>query len=79
LAIGHDAVWPGQELAYLQGRFPTIRIFPGIERSIGPVWSGQHLVVLGTNAFGRRRRAAADTFRENRNANRSRGKKSRGR
>ena len=43
----HDAVWGDDELAALQEQFPEIRIFPGIERSIGPIRDGQHMVILG--------------------------------
>jgi predicted metal-dependent phosphoesterase TrpH len=45
----HDAVWPDEEIAALQARFPKLRIFPGVELSIGELWSFQHLLVLGTN------------------------------
>ncbi len=45
----HDAVWPDEEIAELQERFPQLRIFPGVELSIGELWSFQHLLVLGTN------------------------------
>lgn len=41
----HDAVWPEEDLAYLRRKFPWMRIFGGVERSIG---SG-HLLVLGTS------------------------------
>lgn len=44
----HDAVWPDRELAVLQEAFPRIRVFPGVELTVGEVWSGQHLLVLGT-------------------------------
>ena len=43
----HDAVWQDHELAWLRGQFPSLRIFPGLELSIG-TWV-QHLLVLGTN------------------------------
>lgn len=45
----HDAVWPANERRALQRKFPAIRIFPGIECTIGEPWQGQHLVVLGTD------------------------------
>lgn len=45
----HDAVWGDRELAKLRAEFPQIRIFPGVELSIGELWSFQHLLVLGTN------------------------------
>ena len=41
----HDAVWREGELAALQRKFPEIRIFPGVELSLG----SHHLLVLGTN------------------------------
>lgn len=41
----HDAVWPDDELQRLREKFPAIRIFPGVELSLGD----QHLLVLGTN------------------------------
>ena len=41
----HDAVWRDSELWALQRKFPRIRIFPGVELSLGD----QHLLVLGTN------------------------------
>lgn len=44
----HDAVWPDDELADLQEAFPEIRIFPGVELSLG-THASMHLVVLGTN------------------------------
>ncbi|MCY2925170.1 MAG: hypothetical protein NT031_06970 [Planctomycetota bacterium] len=43
----HDALWGEDELAALQEQFPEIRLFPGIERSIGPIRDGQHLLILG--------------------------------
>jgi predicted metal-dependent phosphoesterase TrpH len=47
----HDAVWGAQELAELQGRFPAIRIFPGVEVGTMPLTGQrlQHLLVLGTH------------------------------
>jgi len=45
----HDMVWPDEEIAELAGQFPQLRIFPGIELSIGELLSFQHLLVLGTN------------------------------
>ena len=44
----HDAVWRDWELQDLQRRFPAIRIFPGVELTLGP-YPLQHLLVLGTN------------------------------
>jgi predicted metal-dependent phosphoesterase TrpH len=42
----HDAVWTDDELDYLRCEFPQIRIFPGVEISLGAC----HVLVLGTNA-----------------------------
>lgn len=44
----HDAVWSGRQIDELQGRFPWIKIFAGVELTISyePL---RHLVVLGTN------------------------------
>ncbi len=44
----HDAVWRNEELKELRGRFGGLRIFPGVELSLGPD-GGQHVLVLGTN------------------------------
>jgi len=44
----HDAVWQEDELDRLRSRFPRIRIFPGVELTVGPRASA-HLLVLGTN------------------------------
>ena len=45
----HDAVWSAAEIAELQEAFPPIRIFPGVELSVGTgVMPLQHLLVLGT-------------------------------
>ena len=45
----HDAVWSAREIARLQAEFPAIRIFPGVELSLGEaVMPLQHLLVLGT-------------------------------
>ena len=41
----HDAVWSEGALEALQRKFPEIRIFPGVELSLGL----HHLLVLGTN------------------------------
>ena len=41
----HDSVWDDYELDELRGRFPRIRIFPGMEITLDM----QHLLVLGTN------------------------------
>jgi hypothetical protein len=43
----HDAVWSPDDLATLQESFPTLRIFPGIERSLGD--GSCHLLILGTS------------------------------
>ena len=43
----HDALWSRQELQILQSEFPDIRIFPGVELSLGPDRT-EHLLVLGT-------------------------------
>jgi len=42
----HDEVWPQAELDELQEAFPEIRIFPGVELSLG-IHASMHLVVLG--------------------------------
>ncbi len=47
----HDTVWSDWEIAQLQAGFPTIRVFPGIERSIGSE-PARHIVILGTNDRG---------------------------
>jgi hypothetical protein len=39
----HDAVWRNDELEDLQAEFPQIRIFPGVELTLG----SHHLLVLG--------------------------------
>jgi len=44
----HDTVWPEEDIKALQARHPRIRIFPGIERSIGNL-GDVHLLILGTN------------------------------
>ena len=42
----HDATWSDWEIAQIQSGYPEIRIFPGLERSLGsPV---RHVLVLGT-------------------------------
>jgi hypothetical protein len=43
----HDAVWRPDELDELQEAFPEIRIFPGVELSLG-VHVSMHMLVLGT-------------------------------
>ena len=46
----HDAVWPEREIARLQEDFPAIRIFAGVELSLGTdVMPLEHLLVLGTS------------------------------
>jgi hypothetical protein len=44
----HDAVWSDAELAAIRPKFPDMRIFPGIELSVGEGFA-QHLLILGTN------------------------------
>jgi len=44
----HDAVWTDWELEALRKVFPGIRVFPGVELSLGGD-AGQHVLVLGTN------------------------------
>ena len=44
----HDALWSPWELDQLQGEYPRIRIFPGVELSL-PRGAFQHLLVLGTS------------------------------
>ncbi len=44
----HARVWPAERIAELQGQFPTIRIFPGIEL-VSPENPYEHLLVLGTD------------------------------
>ena len=42
----HDAVWPEREIARLQEDFPAIRIFAGVELSLGTdVMPLEHLLV----------------------------------
>ncbi|MGB2754695.1 MAG: PHP-associated domain-containing protein [Phycisphaerae bacterium] len=43
----HDSVWPTSELAALQEHFPEIRVFPGVELTVGTSCF-VHLLVLGT-------------------------------
>jgi hypothetical protein len=43
----HDAVWRPDELDELQEAFPEIRIFPGVELSLG-THASMHMLVLGT-------------------------------
>lgn len=43
----HDSVWPASELAALQERVADIRVFPGVELTVGTS-SFIHLLVLGT-------------------------------
>jgi len=47
----HNAVWSDVELTQLQTGFPDIRIFPGVELSVG-YHLMLHVVVLGTNDPG---------------------------
>lgn len=44
----HHSVWDDEELRRLQGQFPQIRIFPGVELTL-EYRAFQHLLVLGTN------------------------------
>jgi len=44
----HDTVWPEDTLSELQERFPQIRVFPGVELTVGTS-DFAHLLVLGTN------------------------------
>ena len=44
----HDAVWSDWEIEQVQRGFPDIRIFPGVELSVG-LELVRHVVVLGTN------------------------------
>jgi predicted metal-dependent phosphoesterase TrpH len=41
----HDAVWSDWDLADQREQFPQIRIFPGLEKTLGR----HHLLILGTN------------------------------
>jgi hypothetical protein len=43
----HDTVWPEDALAALQADHPAIRLFPGVELTVGTE-SFAHLLVLGT-------------------------------
>lgn len=43
----HDAVWPRDDIARLQDRFPQIRVFPGLEKSSRE--APQHVVILGAD------------------------------
>ena len=44
----HDAVWDEKELEELQGRFPLIKIFPGLELTLLNKRGFCHLLILGT-------------------------------
>jgi predicted metal-dependent phosphoesterase TrpH len=44
----HATVWAEDDIADLQAKFPTIRIFPGIEL-VTPTNPYEHLLVLGTS------------------------------
>ncbi|MBI5724793.1 MAG: PHP domain-containing protein [Planctomycetes bacterium] len=44
----HDVVWREADINRLQAAFPKIKIFPGIEKTIGGKDSFQHLLILGT-------------------------------
>src|ERR1035437_9326511 len=41
----HDAVWPEEDLEYLRRKFPWVRIFGGLERTV----EACHILVLGTS------------------------------
>ncbi|MCD6364554.1 MAG: hypothetical protein J7M14_01635, partial [Planctomycetes bacterium] len=41
----HDALWEAGELDELRRDFPQLRIFPGIERTLG----SHHLLILGAS------------------------------
>ncbi len=41
----HDALWPEEDLDYLRKKFPWMRIFGGLERTV----DGCHVLVLGTS------------------------------
>lgn len=43
----HDTIWPERKLAALQEGFPEIRVFPGVELTVGTL-SFVHLLVLGS-------------------------------
>ncbi|MFA6133695.1 MAG: PHP domain-containing protein [Phycisphaerae bacterium] len=47
----HDALWSDQDLADLQNRYPTLRIFRGVEvtLNLGSGERNQHMLVLGTS------------------------------
>jgi len=62
----HDAVWRDDDLEDLRAEFPAIRIFPGVELTLG----SQHLLVLGTTdpaylSLGAERAALEKARREN--------------
>jgi hypothetical protein len=48
----HDALWSSRDIARLQERFPQIRIFPGLEKTLHHPSdeSFQHLLILGTTS-----------------------------
>jgi predicted metal-dependent phosphoesterase TrpH len=54
----HNAVWLDEELEQLQAGFPEIRVYPGVELTVGDDWA-LHLLILGSNdpAYLRCRRA----------------------
>jgi hypothetical protein len=41
----HDALWSRAQLDELQGLFPRLKIFPGLEKSV----AGHHLLILGAD------------------------------
>lgn len=59
----HDAVWSDWEIEQLQDGFPDIRIFPGIELSVGPE-TIKHILILGTNdpSYTKMRNKPADVL-----------------
>ncbi len=44
----HNTIWSDEELAALQTRHSSLKIFPGIERTVGRNFQ-EHLLILGTN------------------------------
>ena len=48
----HDSVWPADDIADLQTKYPEIRIYPGIEVSVPAPGEMYHVVLLGTSDEG---------------------------
>ena len=44
----HDAIWDEKEMGELQGQFPLIKIFPGLELTLRSKRGFCHLLILGT-------------------------------